>query len=128
MSINIWAVIVTTLIAYVIGALWYSLLFQKQWMEITGSLNKSKEEMKRMQKEVTFLEAYVLAWFIGNVQNISGIDTALLIFAGFVLPTLMSAVIWTGTPKRLMRKQILIQLGCQAVTFAVMGLILGMWK
>lgn len=138
MDINIVAVIVTTLVAFAIGAIWYSVLFQKQWMEITGATKRSPEEMKKMQKEagpfyllqfiVTLLQVYVLAHVIQNIPEISGVEVALWVFAGFILPTLFGAVMWTGIEKRLMKKQIMIQLGCQAVTLVAMGLILGMWQ
>ncbi len=138
MGVNIWAVVVTTVVAYVIGAIWYSVLFQKQWMEVTGANKRSPEEMKKMAKEagpfyvvqllITLLQVYVLARFINQAADTNGLETAIWIFAGFILPTLVGAVMWTGAERSLMKKQIGIQLGCQIVTVVVMGAILGMWR
>lgn len=136
MTISIWAVLVATLAAYAIGAVWYSLLFQKQWMRITGADTRSAEEMKQMQKDagplyviqlvVTFLQAYVLAWLLTHVDA-SAMMLAGWVFLGLSLPTLVGAVMWTGTAPRMKVLQASIQLGCQLVSVFAMVLILAAW-
>ncbi|MCW1930654.1 MAG: DUF1761 domain-containing protein [Candidatus Kerfeldbacteria bacterium] len=137
MEVNIWAVIVTTIVLFAINGLWYSVLFGKQWSSITGFDKMSPEEQELMKKKagpmygiqlvLTLFQTSVLAAFIHN-STMSGFWTALWIVAAFVLPTLVGATMWSGMEKKKMQMQMKIQAGAHIVSFIVAGIILSMWK
>jgi hypothetical protein len=69
-QVNYLAVALAALSAFVLGGLWYSLLFAKQWAALTG---QSEERLKSGNPALVFggafllnlIAAYVLAMFIG---------------------------------------------------------------
>ena len=70
LEVNYLAVGLAALSAFVLGGLWYSLLFAKQWAALTG---QSEEKLKSGNPAIVFggafllnlIAAYVLAMFIG---------------------------------------------------------------
>lgn len=134
MTLSLWVLLAATAASFFIGAIWYSVLFRKQWMEITGMADKTAEEMEQGKKEIgplmllqlvlTVVQVYVLSWVVVHMPDSSSILIALMLYVGFVLPTLIAGTMWTGIEKRLMVKQLVIQLCCQLVTFVVLGLIM----
>ena len=137
MQINMMAVIVGTIVAFVGGAIWYGPLFGKKWMQITGFNPENEEARKRMQKQamplyvvqlvITIVQVYVLAYVIG-LKDVSAVMTAVCMYIGFVLPSLIGAVMWSGKPKKVIMLQIWIQGGYQLLSFIILGAIIGMWK
>lgn len=52
--INYWALIGATLFAFILGAVWYSpLMFGNLWAKINGSDKYTKEELAKLEKEMT---------------------------------------------------------------------------
>jgi len=129
-SINYFAVLVAALSAFIIGGLWYSVLFAKSWM----FENKFKEEtLKNSNMAKIFCGAFilsliisfVLALFLGPDRNVL-IGTLAGLMAGlFFVATAMGI---TYLFERKSMKLFLINAGYHVITFTVMGLILGMWK
>jgi hypothetical protein len=137
MEINYLAVLVSAIFAMIIGALWYGPLFGKKWMEIMGVNPQDAEAMKHMQKSakplyaVQFLlvlfQVYVLAHFIAIWEEATGVETALWIWAGFIMPIVAQGAMWNNDPRKVSWTRSLIQAGYQLVLFIVFGLILGLW-
>jgi hypothetical protein len=73
LEVNYLAVALAALSAFLLGGLWYSLLFAKAWMRLTG---QSEEMLKSGHPAIIFggafllnlLAAYVLAMFIGPLD------------------------------------------------------------
>ncbi len=138
-EINILSVIAATVVAYIIGALWYSVLFRKQWMIVTGFNKRSDAEKKAAAQEagplyiiqliITFIEAYVLAHFMQLALQAQGSPYEIIWWAliGIVFPTLIGAVMWSGVSREVLWKQISIQAACQVVTLTAMALVIGLW-
>lgn len=129
--INYLAVFVAALSSFVIGGAWYSpILFAKAWMQENGFTD---EEMKNANMAKTFGGSFVLALiiafnlaaFLGPEANLTwGITAGALAGIGWVATAL--GIIYLFERKSL--KLFLINAGYQAVTFIVMGGILGVWK
>lgn len=130
-GINIWAVLVSALSAFIVGWLWYGPLFGKQWMKLN---NFTEEELREggismplimiVNYVATALAACAIAMFIG-IEATPGFG----IFAG-----IMIAVFWIGTSRlndvlyeRKPMGLFLINVGYNIVIYAVMGAILGAW-
>lgn len=105
MELNYIAIIIATAGQFIFGAIWYSLLFGKLWAKIHNCDNLSKEELKKMQKAMgpfyalqglmTLLTTFILAIFIAFLpHNWNVYALAAFFWAGFVVPTQVSAVIF----------------------------------
>jgi len=131
-SINVWAVLVAALSAFIVGWLWYGVLFGKLWMKLNGFTEEMLRDGKGMSMPLvmiinyiaTVLAAFAIAMFIGSAA-----DMHFGIFAGFMI-----ALFWIGTSRlndvlyeRQPFKLYLINLGYNLVIYIIMGAVLGTW-
>ena len=131
-DINWLAVGAAALSMFVIGGVWYSpLLFDKAWRRAG---NISDADMARGNPAVIFGVAFVLclimaanlAFFISGPQVTLGFAIGAAVAAGLGWATLSLAVIALFERRPL--SYILINGGYLTIGFAVMGLILGLWR
>ncbi|HEX4798612.1 MAG TPA: DUF1761 domain-containing protein [Burkholderiales bacterium] len=130
-SINWRAVLVATVVAYVIGAVWYAPpVFGNRWM---AALGKSKEQLgdpvKLMVAQflLTLVIASVLAAVVvrfGAVTWIEGATIGFVLSLGLVATSLLSDWMFRGFSMRLYWMQI----GCKVAYITVTGAILGAWR
>jgi len=129
-TVNWLAVLVATVAAFVIGGLWYGPLFGKVWMRASGV---NPDRLAQANPAVTYgvsfllllIAAYVLAMFIGP-----GAAVAFAAGAGFSVGAL-----WVGGTLGVIylfearpMAHWAVNAGYAAVTFTVMGVILGLWS
>ncbi len=129
MDINLIAVLVATVAQFVIGAIWYMPVFGRLWGEMFGFDKLSKAEQKEMQSKmgpyyglqilVTLATSYVLALFITEMSGTSAYVIALWLWAGFVVPTQVSAVIFGGVEAKWIPRRISIMAGGSLVCLLV---------
>jgi hypothetical protein len=119
------------ILQYIIGALWYSVIFGKQWIDINHPEGKpSKEEMARLEKQaipyygiqliLTIITVFVQSYFI-KIQPSNWFMTSILIWLGFLMPTVVQGVIWSD-PKN---KKKVLQIGILSLNYLVTILIAG---
>lgn len=138
MEVNYLIILACGVLAMVVGAIWYGpLLFGHVWMRINHMRAPAPEDMARMQKAMipTYLlqfalaltQVYILAHFVKGWTDVSGIEAALWIWLGFVVPTLGASVLWTeeNTPDKMAR--FAVQAGYNLVLFIAFGYILSVW-
>lgn len=128
-EINWLAVVAVTLLSFMLGALWHSVLFKKGWTEDSKSIYNSEN---RGNPAVIFgLSAllHIIA-IIGLAIFIGGNSTALEgLLKGFIVSTVWIATsigvtyIFVGRTFRLF----LIDAGFYVVFLSIAGLILGAW-
>ncbi len=131
------ALLVAVVIQVVVGVLWYSpLMFGKTWMKVMETSHLTKEEMKKMEKEMTpfyALQAFLtltMTWvFASNINfyEISGAAVyffAFFIWLGYMMPVTVSSVIWGNTKKKFWIKQISIMCGMQIVCIMIAAFVL----
>lgn len=130
-SINVWAVLVSALSAFVVGWLWYGPLFGKQWMKLNGFTEEQLREggismplIMIINYVATALAALALAMFIGK-ESTAGFG----IFAGVII-----ALLWIGTSRlndvlyeRKPMGLFLINTGYNLAIYIIMGAVLGAW-
>jgi hypothetical protein len=110
-SINYIAVFVASIVAFVIGFVWYAPpVFGKKWMTAMGLTKEKLDEQKKNGMTLTFvisfigtlISAYVLAHFVGllGVVDLAGaLQLGFWIWLGFVLTTSLSDVLFGGRTK-----------------------------
>ena len=129
-NINWLSVIVATVAAFIIGALWYSsVLFGKVWQK---ELGLSDEKIKNANMPVIFgtsfvlefIAAFVLEMFIGSEANVTtGIIAGALVGIAWVATAIGTNYLFARKSFRLF----LIDSGYFVLLFIVMGGILGAW-
>lgn len=131
--VSVWGWVLGGLSAIVVGMIWYSpFLFGKQWGKALGisekEMAKGRAKVMPILLLVSFLTAYILSLFIVYFQHytsdswmMSGLDTALLAWAGLAGTALVAHDVFDPRPK----SKLYINLGNRLVTLVVMGLIIG---
>jgi hypothetical protein len=133
MQINPWAVLVSAVAAFVIGALWYSpLLFGNRYLALRGldpsaSANKTIPPAEIIGEFVRWLVlAFILAHFmrrLGTSDLLSAIEFGAWSWVA-IYTALAGSVIHEGTPWRLYA----IHAGDGLVKILAISAILGLWQ
>ncbi len=135
MTINIIAVIVAAIASMVVGFVWYTVLFQKPWMKLSGTKMdpKDKEAMAaaNMGYALTFVGSLVMSFVFAvfaNMTNTTGLANGAILGAvawvGFTFPPMMATYFFGKRPTMLL----LIDSGNFLATMVVVGAIIGMWR
>ena len=129
-NINWLSVIVASLAAFAIGALWYSpVLFGKAWQK---ELKLSDEDIKNANMPLIFglsfifmfIAAFVMDMFLGiNATLATGIAAGILVSVAWIFTSIGITYLFARKSFRL----IFIDSGYFIVYFVVMGAILGAW-
>ena len=128
--INWWAVLVATVLAFVLGGLWYGPLFGNAWM---AALGKTAEDIEPTPAPfiISFftagLAAITLAWLV-YALGIQGWGSGALLGVvtgiGFIATAMASDSAFCGWGVRLF----LIQAGYRVLYSILMGALLGGWQ
>lgn len=134
------AVIVATIVSFVIGGIWYSrAAFGKAWM---AALGKTEADMEAMRKQApkgfvaglvaNFIAAIILAVFLSYARSpgvglpagiAGGLFVGFLVWLGFILTTVGAGAVFEGRSGKLVG----INLSYSLVSYLLMGTILGYW-
>lgn len=101
--VNYWAVIVATLVAYVISTVWYSPgLFGNRWMKLS-KFKKSDIKVGTSTMVIGFIAYFIMNLVIAYLVSFAGINTlafglffGLFLWVGFVATTLITQVLYEG--------------------------------
>lgn len=123
--INPWAVLVAALSTFIIGGLWYSLLFAKPWQRAAGV----SDDQLRSGTARVFIGSFVLAVVMAASLAAFIGDTGLAfgIFAGIAAGVTWVAAAF-GVNYLFERRSLMlfaINAGYNVVAFAIMGSIIG---
>lgn len=135
-SVNIWPILVASIVAFGIGALWYSpVLFGREWMSLMN-INASDVDAARAKGMwklyiVQFIFTVITFGVLGFVVAATGGRTTgdgallgLLAWVGFVLPTGVSGLLWEKRSFRL----VLINTLSVLLNLVIGGAIIGAWS
>jgi hypothetical protein len=130
-TLNWLAIIASALSTFVLGGLWYSVLFAKTWMKEN---NFSEDTMKnRNMKKIfglsflwSFIMSFNLAMFLNDPKTTSVWGAIAGFLAGFGWVAM--AIFVLGQFENKSSKYMLINAGYFVVSFTLMGLILGAWR
>ena len=131
---NFLAILVAALIQFFLGAVWYSLLFAKPWMALTGH---KKSETGGMPKgavasmAVSFLCGLVLSFILAHIVMWSGASSlhgglfiGFVCWLGFVAAPLLSETMY----ERRSYKLFFINAGFWLVGMLISGVVLACWR
>lgn len=130
-DINLWAVLVAAVVYFVIGGLWFSVLFGKQWMKLSGITMEEAGKNSNaglygstflLQLFLTYVLAHVVA-HVGAVTVVDGLITGLWLGLGFVATTMLVDSLYAGRPRKLTA----INAGYHLVGIMVAAAILSVW-
>jgi|SRR5579872_5563708 len=137
MQLNYLAILVATVVQFVIGAVWYMPLFGNLWGKIHGFEKVSKEKQKEMGKQMmpllgvqlvmTLVTTVVLAIFLAYQPTWNAYAMAGFFWIGFVVPTQVSAVLFDGTNPKWVVTKIAIMAGGSLLCLEAAAAILHFW-
>jgi F0F1-type ATP synthase assembly protein I len=134
--VNYLAVLASGVAIFILGGLWYSVIFGKPWMALMG---KTEEQIKSAAAQssipLMYLMAFVcgllVAWVLAvilthfaNPTPLRGAEVGFLCWLGFAGATSFATALFSMQPKKLW----LINSGYNLVSFVIAGIILGAWK
>lgn len=135
MKINYLAVIVSAVIHFIIGGLWYGLIFGHKFIELIAWTPAQLQQIQDQSHVKDYLFAflcslvlvYVLAHFVQYTKAngvADGMRTAFLLWLGFVATTQLATVVFEQRKLGLY----LLNVGYQLVAGLIVGAILASWK
>jgi hypothetical protein len=138
LPINLLAVLVAAIVAFVLGFLFHGPLFGKVWMRLANIHMTGKEKFADMVPQMLWnmlsnlVTAYVLAViylyasaspYLSGATMETGVVVALWIWLGFLVTSTSIDVIWMGKKSQLW----LFECACSLVVMVTMGAIIGSW-
>lgn len=131
MKTNYAAVVVSAVVYWLLGAVWYGFLFSKPWMELE---HLTEEQAKAMNPVlpyiITFALNILIAFVLAQICTWRNANTAargaavgILLWIGFVGPVTYTSYMYEMRPMKLFAINEFYSL----VGLFLMGLILGAW-
>ena len=136
-EVNYVAVLIAAIVSIVVGFVWYTVLFGKQWTKLMGFTKESMEQAKKgMGKtySISFVLGLVTAYvlfhvmamseaYFGNPPVTTGLMTAFWSWLGFVMPVQATDVLFGGKKSW---KLFWINTGYQLASLLAMGVAIGL--
>jgi hypothetical protein len=109
-EINLLAFIVAAVAMFMVNGIWYGVVFSKLWAKIHGFDKLSDKDRKEAEKNgaipmvlqfiVTALMSLGFAWLVGAQPNTLPFEIAFWVWLTFVVPPVVSLVLFGGTPTK----------------------------
>jgi hypothetical protein len=132
-NFNHWAILVSAVILWLLGAIWYSpALFAKPWAAMV-KLDPAQANSKSMITGMisSFVLDVVLAFVLDHVVQWSGADTfglgaliGFIMWLGFIAAPALPQGIYEGRPFKLFA----INTGYMLIGLMILGGVLAVWK
>jgi hypothetical protein len=133
--VNYLAVLTSGVVIFILGGLWYSLLFKKPWIALMGIPEEKMKEGAGGAMPALLLMAFLCALVISYIMAIvinhfspfslmRGAMVGTMMWVGFAAPTSFSTAIFSMTKKPLW----FINSAYNLVSFIAGGIILSVWR
>jgi len=128
------ALLASAILQWLIGGLWYSLLFKKPWMALTGHIQSQSGERPKgaifgmalsfvVSLILSLILAHVVIWS-GSDSVASGILVGFICWLGFIAGPLLAQGVYEQWPVKLWA----INAGYWLVALLVSGALLAVWR
>jgi hypothetical protein len=129
------ALLVSAIYQWILGALWYSLFFRKQWVALTGhsSAGRVKGEMPKgtiFAVSSSFVGSLILSFILAHVVIWSGAASwgegafiGFICWLGFIVPPAFAEKVYEQRPSKLFA----INAGYWLVCLLGSGVLLALW-
>lgn len=128
---NLWAVLVVAVIQWVLGAVWYALLFRKPWMAAVGQTPGQKPKGAAVAMILSFIGGLVTSFVLVHVVYWAsawnwhrGAVLGFICWCGFIAMPLMAEHLYEKRPFKLF----VINAGYWFVALVVSGIVLAVWR
>jgi hypothetical protein len=131
MKINYAAVVVSAVVYWLLGAVWYGFLFSKPWMELEHMTEAQAKSMNPvLPYSITFALNLLIAFVLAQICTWRNANTAargaavgILLWIGFIGPVTYTSYMYEMRPMQLFAINEFYSL----VGLFLMGLVLGAW-
>ena len=133
-GLNYWAIITAAVASFVMGGVWYGLLFPKQWVRVHGYTEEQTRSMQQKQPRnfAIFLAANLVTGLVISILVVNlklgsagpGAVLGVLLWLGVAAPIGASKNAGMGKPPAAW----LIDTGYDVCALSVMGLIIAAWR
>lgn len=107
LSVNLLAILVCAVLNMIIGSFWYSPLFGKQWMILSGIKKNRLDESKKAGMVKYYIAAFIMAFIMffllanfiktfGVVGFFSGMSFGFFMWLAFIATSMIGIVLWEG--------------------------------
>lgn len=133
MKIKYLAVLVAAIVHWLLGGLWYAVLFKNPFMarvtpqQLQQMQNQSEGRALGIAFIMSLVLCYILAHFVQYTKAKSvmdGAQTAFWLWLGFIVTTNIATVLFEARPRGLF----LINVAYQLVACIIAGVILAVWR
>jgi len=133
--VNYLAILVSAVAIFILGGLWYSVIFKNAWIRLMGIPEEKMKEGSGKAMPVLLFMSFLCGLLISYVEAIiinhfppmtcpRGMFVGTLLWVGFAAPTSFATAIFSMTPKKLW----LINSTYNWVSFMLAGIILSVWR
>lgn len=133
-EINFWAVLVCAVATFMVGGLWYGLVFGKTWVTVHGFSDEQVASMAKKQGR-TFAIFFATDLVMATVISLLAVNLGV---ASAVQGAVLGLLIWVGVSattgaakKAACGKSLaayLLDTGHELAALVVMGVIIGAWR
>ena len=135
MKINYPAVLVGAVVHFIIGGLWYGLIFGQKFIELIdwtpAQLQQVQSQNHTKEYLIAFLSSLVLVYILAHFVQYTkartftdGMQTGFWLWLGFVVTTQLATVVFEQRRLGLY----LLNVGYQLVACLICGALLAVWK
>ncbi len=129
-SLNFWAVVTATVVYFLLGALWYSVLFSKLWIKLRGISQEDIGEPNPLMFVWTFVLQLVavasLALFL-QAMGVNSLAHGALVGFGAGAGLVFTLAGTTGIFSNISLGLHLVDNGYHVLGLTLAGMILGVW-
>jgi hypothetical protein len=136
-NLNFWAILVSGVLYWILGGIWYAAVFSKPWQKALGFNALNEIEKAQQQKDFPkallahfisgLLTSFVLAKVVsamGATSFIDGMQCGTLMWLAFAFTIHLNSFKFEKRPRLVFE----INTGFYLITFAVIGGILTVWR